>query len=157
VGEEQLPHLETFARAAELSSFTACARALGLTQAAVSQRIAALEQELGVSLFRRQGGRVLLTDEGRRLHGYAQRIRELHRQARQEVSGKPVPLTGELSLAASSVPGEHLLPELLAAFRQRSPTSRCGRRKPTARPCWSRSSAGRPTWGWWGAGATAPT
>jgi DNA-binding transcriptional LysR family regulator len=121
MADEQLPHLETFARAAELSSFTAAARALDLTQAAVSQRVAALEQELGVSLFRRQGGRVLLTDAGRRLHEYAQRILELHREARARVGGRPVPLSGELSLAASSIPGEHLLPGLLSAFQQRHP------------------------------------
>jgi DNA-binding transcriptional LysR family regulator len=116
-----LPHLETFVRAAEMGSFTAAARALNRTQATVSQRIAALEQELGVALFSRQGGGVLLTDAGRRLYGYAQRILELHREARQEVSGQPVPLTGELSLAASSVPGEHLLPGLLSTFHQRQP------------------------------------
>jgi DNA-binding transcriptional LysR family regulator len=114
---EQLPYLETFARAAELSCFTAAARALGLTQAAVSQRIQALEQALGVSLFRRRGGRVLPTEAGRRLHGHARRILELNRQARADVSGRESPLTGELSLAASSVPGEHLLPDLLARFR----------------------------------------
>jgi DNA-binding transcriptional LysR family regulator len=38
-----LPYLETFAKAAELSCFTAAARALGLTQAAVSQRVHALD------------------------------------------------------------------------------------------------------------------
>jgi len=65
---EQLPHLETFANAAELSSFTAAARALGLTQAAVSQRIHALEQVLGVSVFDRRGGRILLTEAGQRLY-----------------------------------------------------------------------------------------
>jgi DNA-binding transcriptional LysR family regulator len=118
---EQLPHLETFIRAAEQSSFTAAAKVLGLTQAAVSQRIHVLEQELGVPLFIRQGGRVLLTDAGRRLHEYAQRILELHRQAREQVGGQAVPLSGELSLAASSIPGEHLLPALLAAFGKQHP------------------------------------
>lgn len=118
---DPLPNLETFAAAAERSSFTAAAKALRLTQAAVSQRIAALEMDLGVSLFRRQGGRVLLTEAGQRLHGYADRILDLHREARQEVTGRPVPLTGELSLAASSVPGEHLLPTLLTVLRQRHP------------------------------------
>jgi DNA-binding transcriptional LysR family regulator len=121
MADEQLPHLETFARAAELSSFTAAAKALGLTQAAVSQRIHALEQELGVPLFARQGGRVLLTDAGRCLHEFAQRILELHRQAREQVTGQAVPPRGELVLAASSIPGEHLLPGLLAAFGQRHP------------------------------------
>jgi DNA-binding transcriptional LysR family regulator len=118
---DQLPHLETFARAAELSSFTAAARACGLTQAAVSQRVAALEQELGVALFSRQGGRVLLTDAGRQLYVYAQRILELHREAREQVSGRAIPVSGELSLAASSVPGEHLLPALLTAFQKKHP------------------------------------
>jgi DNA-binding transcriptional LysR family regulator len=118
---EPLPHLETFARAAERSSFTAAARDLGLTQAAVSQRIGALEQRLGVPLFTRQGGHVLLTDAGRRLYDYAQRILELHHEAIRDVTGHPPPLTGELALAASSVPGEHLLPELLAAFRRQHP------------------------------------
>jgi DNA-binding transcriptional LysR family regulator len=118
---DQLPHLETFATAAELNSFTAAAKALGLTQAAVSQRIQALEQDLGVPLFRRQGGRVLLTQAGHRLHDYAHRILSLHREAREQVTGQKSPLTGDLSLAASSVPGEHLLPALLSAFRQGHP------------------------------------
>lgn len=118
---DQLPHLETFAKAAELGSFTGAAEALGLTQAAVSQRIRALEQALDTSLFRRAGGRVLLTDAGQRLYPFAQRVLLLHAEARQQVTGRKAPLTGELSLAASSVPGEHLLPALLASFHKKHP------------------------------------
>jgi DNA-binding transcriptional LysR family regulator len=113
--------LETFAKAAELSSFTAAAKSLNMTQAAVSQRVQALERSLGLSLFHRQGGRVLLTDAGQRLYGYAERILALHQQARLEVAGQSAPPAGELSLAASSVPGEHLLPPLLSAFRRKHP------------------------------------
>jgi LysR family transcriptional regulator, low CO2-responsive transcriptional regulator len=116
---EQLPHLETFAKAAELNCFTAAARALGMTQAAVSQRLQALEKALGVSLFQRRGGRVLLTEAGRRLYPFAERILSLHQEARQEVSGQTPPLAGELALAASSIPGEHLLPVLLSVFRKK--------------------------------------
>src|SRR5262245_20281502 len=118
---EQLPYLETFLRAAELNSFTAAARTLALTQAAVSQRVQALEQTLGVALFERRGGGVLLTAAGQRLHAYAERILELHVEARRELGGKSGPRTAELTLAASSVPGEHLLPGLLARFRERQP------------------------------------
>lgn len=118
---EQLPHLETFSKAAELGSFTAAARSLGLTQAAVSQRVQALEQFLDLPLFERQGGHVHLTEAGHRLHDYAQRILALHREALREITGRQAPLSGELSLAASSVPGEHLLPDLLAVFRVRQP------------------------------------
>jgi DNA-binding transcriptional LysR family regulator len=59
-----LPHLEAFAAAAELGSFTAAARSMDLTQAAVSQRIQALERELRIPLFRREGGHAYLTDAG---------------------------------------------------------------------------------------------
>ena len=117
----QLPYLETFAKAAELSSFTATARAMGLTQAAISQRIQALEQALKGPLFQRQGGHVLLTDTGHRLYGYAQRILALHREAIDDITGHQSPLTGELALAASSIPGEHLLPDLLALFQEKQP------------------------------------
>ncbi len=117
----QLPHLETFSKAAELSSFTAAAKALGLTQAAVSQRIQALEKALGKSLFDRRGGRVLVTEAGRKLYAHAQRIIDLHREARRELTGHEPPVGGELAIAASSVPGEHLLPALLFAFGQKYP------------------------------------
>ena len=118
---EQLPHLETFGKAAELSSFTAAARALGLTQAAVSQRIQALEQVLKSHLFDRQRRHVLLTDAGHCLYAYAQRILSLNREAIQDITGRVTPIAGELTLAASSVPGEHLLPELLATFQELHP------------------------------------
>ena len=118
---DPLPHLETFSNAAELSSFTAAARKLGLTQAAVSQRIQALERDLGTPLFGRRGGRVLLTEAGRLLHAYAERIHALHTEAREQLTGRKAPVVGELSLAASSVPGEHLLPALLSAFGREHP------------------------------------
>jgi len=116
-----LPHLETFAKSAELNSFTKTAKALFMTQAAISQRIQSLEKALGTSLFHRQGGRVLLTEAGQKLYDFAQRILDLHRQARQEVTHQTTPISGDLFLAASSIPGEHLLPGLLAVFGRKFP------------------------------------
>jgi DNA-binding transcriptional LysR family regulator len=118
---DQLPYLETFVKAAELSSFTAAAKVMNVTQAAISQRIHALEQNLGMPLFRREGGHVLLTEAGQRLYPHAQRILLLHQEARQAVTGQKAPLVGELALAASSIPGTHLLPALLADFRGKYP------------------------------------
>src|SRR5262249_14710959 len=117
----QLPHLQTFAHAAELGSFTAAAKALRLTQAAISQRVQALEKAVGKSLFQRRGGRVLLTDAGRKLYGYVQRILELHQEARRQIAGREAPVAGELLIAASTIPGEHLLPALLADFHKKHP------------------------------------
>ncbi len=118
---DELPHLATFARAAELLNFTAAGRELGITQAAVSQRIHTLEASLGAPLFDRRGGSVALTDAGRRLYEYAWQILDLTRRARAHITGEAAPVAGDLLIAASSVPGEHFLPALLAAFGQAHP------------------------------------
>jgi DNA-binding transcriptional LysR family regulator len=97
------------------------AKALGLTQAAVSQRIQALEKSLDKSLFDRRGGRVLLTEAGQKLYAYSQQILALHREARKDITGHEPPITGELVIAASSIPGEHLLPALLSLFGKQHP------------------------------------
>lgn len=117
----ELPNLGTFAKAAELRSFTAAGAELGMTQAAVSQRIAALEGELCVSLFDRRSGRIALTEAGRRLYEYARKILDLHEQAREALGGLHPTVTGDLPLATSSVPGECFLPELLTGFQQKYP------------------------------------
>jgi LysR family transcriptional regulator, low CO2-responsive transcriptional regulator len=119
-----LPHLETFLTAAGLSNFTEAGRALGLSQAAVSQRVQALERALDTSLFERRGGRVFLTRAGKSLHAYAEQILDLHREARREITGRDVAVETELLIAASSIPGEHLLPALLSAFGEKHPRVR---------------------------------
>lgn len=65
-----LPPLETFRffeAAARHLNFTHAAEEMHVTHGAVSQRIKRLEEHLGMSLFRRSGRSMLLTDEGRRL------------------------------------------------------------------------------------------
>src|SRR5262245_40146473 len=116
-----LPHLETFIEAAERGSFTAAARHLGLTQAAVSQRIQQLEADLRTPWVGRQARGVTLTEAGRRLHTYAGRILDLTAEGRAELTGRHGDVTGDLLLAASSVPGHHFLPAVLAEFRARHP------------------------------------
>jgi DNA-binding transcriptional LysR family regulator len=120
-GTAELPHLSTFARAAERGSFTSAASELGITQAAVSQRIAVLEAELRVSLFDRRAGRISLTAAGQRLYQLARQILDLHEEARRDLGGLHPSVTGDLPIAASSVPGECFLPALLSAFRAEHP------------------------------------
>ncbi len=120
-GLAELPHLATFATVAERGSFTATAADLGITQAAVSQRIAVLENELHVSLFNRRAGRISLTEAGQRLYPYARKILDLHGQARTDIGGFQPTVAGDLPIAASSVPGECFLPALLTAFHEAHP------------------------------------
>lgn len=118
---EELPHLGTFIKASELRSFTGAAAELGVTQAAVSQRIAALERELHISLFDRRAGRIALTEAGGRLYEYARKILDLHEEARTGLGGLRRTVSGDLTIAASSVPAECYLPALLSTFRETYP------------------------------------
>jgi DNA-binding transcriptional LysR family regulator len=70
----RIRNLETFVKVAELESFHAAAKVLKATQPTVSSRVAALEADLGTSLFRRDQGGTTLTSRSRQLLPYAQRI-----------------------------------------------------------------------------------
>jgi DNA-binding transcriptional LysR family regulator len=107
-----------------LLNFTAAADELHLTQAAVSQRIKTLEHDVGQSLFERQGGRVYLSEAGRRLYDFAQKILLLHRAARSALGQPPEEVAGDLLLAASTVPAEYLLPAILQDYQKRYPKVR---------------------------------
>ena len=72
--------LEAFCWAARLGSFRAAADKLSITQAAVSNRIATLEQDFNTRLFDRDVRKTRLTFEGRRLLSYAERMLELNRE-----------------------------------------------------------------------------
>jgi DNA-binding transcriptional LysR family regulator len=120
-GLAELPHLSTFVTVAERGGFTAAATELGVSQAAVSQRIAVLENALRVSLFDRRAGRIRLTEAGRLLHEYGRKIVDLHDEARHALGGLRPLISGDLSLAASSIPGEYFLPALLPPFQDQFP------------------------------------
>src|SRR5271170_7812215 len=64
---ETLANLESFVRSAEAGGFSAAARQLGLTPAAVSRNVAILERNLGLRLFHRSTRKLTLTEAGERL------------------------------------------------------------------------------------------
>ena len=114
----ELRQLRTFAMAAELESFTGAAKALKVTQPAVSQQVASLERELGPSLFHRRGRSIKLTDSGRRLYHYARQALDLLDMASQDVGHSPTVITGTLNIASCTLPAETFLPGLITVFRQ---------------------------------------
>ena len=72
-----LRFIETFVWVARLRSFTAAAEKLNATQAAISTRIATLEEDFGVKLFERDKRTVTLTHSGEELLNYAEELRRL--------------------------------------------------------------------------------
>lgn len=114
-------HLQSFIAATEQQSFTKAAKAVSLTQAAISQHVAALEKELGVALFRRTGRSVVSSEEGRRFYQYASKVLELLAEARREVGHTSESICGTLRIATCTIAPESFLPKLLAHFRQQHP------------------------------------
>ena len=117
----QLKQLEVFSQVARLHSFSKAAEALYLTQPTVSAHIGALEEELGVQLVVRSTKQLRLTAPGRVLSHYAVEILGLCQRAEQDVRTAASALTGTLTVAASTVPSQYLLPQVLPQLRRRCP------------------------------------
>jgi DNA-binding transcriptional LysR family regulator len=113
--------LRVFYTAARHLSFSRAAEELYTSQPNVSRHIARLEAELGVSLFHRLGTQVALTDAGRMVYDYAQRVFELTEGLQRTLNELKGLERGYLRLGASSTPGLYLLPTHLAGFRARYP------------------------------------
>lgn len=115
---ETLANLESFVRSAELGSFSAAARKLALTPAAVSRNVAQLERNLGVRLFQRSTRGLALTEAGEQfrqsvtpgLDSIQNAIAGVRIQA-----GRP---SGKLKISAPPAFGRDYLLPLMPAFLQ---------------------------------------
>jgi len=102
-------HLMYFWAVAREGHLTRASRELHLTPQTVSAQIRQLEESLGEELFERKGRRLVLTDTGQLVYGYATEIFGLGRELQEAVRGRP---TGRpLSLVVGVV---DVLPKLIA-------------------------------------------
>jgi DNA-binding transcriptional LysR family regulator len=111
------PRLSVFLAVARHLNFRRAAETLHLSQPAVSKHIHLLEAELGLALFERRGNRVALTEAGRMLQDYGQRVSMLTDEIRRALAELQGLQRGGLRIGASTTPGLYLLPERLARFR----------------------------------------
>ena len=112
--------LETFLAVAETGSFSAAAREVHRTQPAVSQVIRKLEDELGEALFDRASRDGLLTDAGKVLQEYAQKMLNLRHEARASLQELRQFQRGTLVIAANEFTSLYLL-RVLEDYRRFSP------------------------------------
>ena len=99
---------------AEVGSFSAAARALSSTQPTVGRQVAALEQELGVTLFERIGTRLELTVSGLDL---LEHVRAMGAAANQT----SLAVEGTVCITASEAISAFLLPPILQRLRPEHP------------------------------------
>lgn len=118
---DDVVRLRTLSSIAEHGSFSRAADQLGYTQSAVSQQIAALEDEVGLTLINRAVRPVALTDAGRLLAEQAGPVLEHLAIAAAQLEAMRGLRTGRLRLAAFGSAYATFLPTALARFRDRHP------------------------------------
>lgn len=116
-----LKQLEAFVQVSESGSFSKAAKELFLTQPTISAHISSLEKELNVRLFIRNTKEVSLSDDGKDLYRYAKQITDLEKAIEERFymdsdDGKHV-----ITIAASTIPAQYLLPKVLMCYRERYP------------------------------------
>ncbi len=117
----ELRRLRVFHAVAEEGSFSAAARALFLSQPAITQHIHALEAELGLPLFDRLGRRIVLTQAGQALAQHVPQILGLvgaAETATREAGGEA---SRTLRLGVSETLATYVLPPLLGEFQRAMP------------------------------------
>jgi DNA-binding transcriptional LysR family regulator len=112
--------LETFLAVAQTGSFSTAATQVHRTQPAVSQIVRKLEEEVGEPLFDRSTRDGMLTDAGRVLEEYAQKLLNLRREARTSLEELRQFQRGTLAIAANEFTALYLLP-VLEEFRRFCP------------------------------------
>lgn len=116
-----ISQLRTFLMVVEHGSFSAAARAMHLSQPAVTMQVQSLESDVGATLLDRQYRKVEPTEAGRALIPFAERVLEDVERARDEISAMSGVVTGRLQLSASTTPGQYVLPRLLGSFLALNP------------------------------------
>ncbi len=113
--------LETFIAIVEKGSISAAAASLGVSQPAVSKRVARLEKEMGAPLFAKGHKHSTLTSEGSVFYKSALRILDCRKKAKIQIAEISEDLYGSVTISASSIPGDYILPRLLVEFTERHP------------------------------------
>lgn len=111
-----LDYLITYLELIKLGSFSAVAKKLSISQPAVSFQIQRLEHDLGVRLINRSRKKITMTDAGKRLLKFATTIKEERNQLLNDLDRLRHEVTGALSIVASTIPSEFLLPPILSEF-----------------------------------------
>ena len=114
--------LQVFHAVAKHLSFTKAAEALFMTQPAVTFQIKQLEEHFNTRLFERGHGQISLTDAGKVVLDYAERILGLSNELEARLKDMTGQVAGLLLIGSSMTIAEYLLPQVLGEFSARFPS-----------------------------------
>ena len=113
--------IRVFLTVVEKKSFSKAAKALFLTQPAVSFQIQMLEEYYGTRLFDRVSRNIILTEAGHLLLKYANEMSRLQAELEKEMQDLTSTIKGKLKIGASTTIGEYIAPYILGAFKKMYP------------------------------------
>jgi DNA-binding transcriptional LysR family regulator len=113
--------VRAFLATAEEGSLSAAARALGQTQPTLSRQVAALEEDLGVTLFERAGRAMALTEAGRDLMEHVRIMADAATKVSLVASGQSQTVEGKVVITATGAMATYYLPPIIRRIRDEAP------------------------------------
>ncbi|KPP83342.1 MAG: Transcriptional regulator [Rhodobacteraceae bacterium HLUCCO07] len=113
--------MQAFLAVAEAGSLSAAARVLGVSQPTLGRQIRAMEEQTGLTLFRRQPRGLDLTQDGAALVPHARAMRDAMRDVALYAAGHDAEMAGVVRITASEVVAHHILPSIMAGIRADHP------------------------------------
>lgn len=113
--------LRYFLMVAREENITKAANLLHLTQPTLSRQLMQLEEELGVTLFRRSKHRIILTEDGMLLRRRAEEIVSLAEKTKDDLRHKQDHLAGTIAVGSGELQSSRFLTQLIAAFQKENP------------------------------------
>ena len=113
--------LRYFLMVAREENITKAANLLHLTQPTLSRQLMQLEEELGVTLFRRSKHRIILTEDGMLLRRRAEEIVSLAEKTKDDLRHKQDHLAGSIAVGSGELQSSRFLTQLIAAFQKENP------------------------------------
>ena len=116
-----LNQLRVFYHAAKNLNYTVAANELFITQPAVTAQMKAFEESCSLKLFRKKGRNLFLTDEGRALYGYAEKIFKYEKEIENAIEDMHELKRGALSLGTTKAYARYFMPLMLTNFHDNYP------------------------------------
>jgi DNA-binding transcriptional LysR family regulator len=117
----ELNQLRVFYHVAKFNSFSLAAEALFVTRPAVSISVKQLEDHYAVRLFERSGKKIELTNAGKILFGYAEKVFNLVKEADNRLNDLNGSFSGTLKISTGLTIGTYYLAPLINTFRKKHP------------------------------------
>ena len=117
----KIEYLRNFIKLVNYKSFSELARDLQISQSTISHQISQLEKNFGVILINRSTKKFEITEAGKTLLDYSQKIIDLYDSCVIDLEEYGNVKLEEIVISASTTPGSHILPRNIAEFRDNNP------------------------------------